>query len=222
MELKKSPWLEDVGEVPGEVNGQSNPSLWGPLWPSPAPSAFSILHIWAWSMQSKVYVGIAGTEAEFPNHLHELCGALKWQPQSILLLQNICFWKAQHIPFIQRHLIRHRCLLLLTKPARAGNIPCRILGEEQYDSAPGHCQTRALWQRWTISASRLKLSLEISSVCITTLHLFLIPSPSNPFLCLLPSLWHTPTACFPIWRSLRDGWMCHVLSLCSTTEASSH
>lgn len=51
---------------------------------------------------------------------------------------------------------------------------------------------------------------------------FSFPLLPSPPLCLLPSLWHTPTACFPIWRSLGDGWMHHVLQLCSTTEASFH
>lgn len=88
--------------------------------------------------------------------------------------------------------------------------------------AQEHTSPPSLWQRWLIAASKLKLSLEISSVCPTTLPLFLHPSPSKPSLCLLPPLTHTPTACFSIWRSLQDSWMQHVVSLRSTTEASSH
>lgn len=107
-------------------------------------------------------------------------------------------------------------------------VPCSITGEEccmiqlPDTASTEHTSPPSLWQRWLIAASRLKLSLEISSVCTTTLPFFLHPPPSKPSLCLLPSLPHTPTASFYIWRSLQDDWMQHVVSQCSITESSSH
>lgn len=58
-----------------------------------------------------------------------------------------------------------------------------------------HTSPPSLWQRWLIAASKLKLSLEISSVCTTILPLFLHPSPSKPSLCLLPPRPYTYTHC---------------------------